>query len=287
MSAQVLANIAGWTVTGPKLAKLMPDLQDINVQAEQKKAIEGNIAEMPQITALQSQLNKFNSDEIKKMYEAAVPGYDEMMTTGGKQINSMLKGELPEDVQRQIARSSGAKSYAGGYGGSPMAGAASAESLGLASLNLIREGLSSTERWLASASSRLPHLADATSMFVSPMQQLQADVQERNTQWNRLWAKRQLQAMPTGLEQAGIGITDWLENIGASAATMGMGMGMGGGGASSMSSPKVSSPPTGVSSEGGNFGGGGDNMGFDTNYGGSNFGGWPDSSGMGSMDMWA
>lgn len=230
MSEQILAKLAHWIPTGSDYAKAMPELQDITLQQSQKKAIEGNIAELPQITALASGINKFNFDELKKMYEASVPGYDEMMTTGGADINSMLKGELPLDVQRQIARSSGAKSFAGGYGGSPMAGAAQAETLGLSSLGLIQEGLGASERWLASAQGRLPHLADTTSMFVSPMQQLTADVNERNTQWSRLWAKRQLELQPKGLKAAAIGITDWLENIGASAATMGIGGAMGSGG---------------------------------------------------------
>jgi len=229
MSANVLASLLGLMgKQGPDLAKMMPELADITTQASQLKAIEGNIAALPKAEELASGVNKFNFDELQKMYQAAVPGYDEMMKTGGTQINSMLKGELPLDVQRSIQRSRGAKSFAGGYGGSPMAGGAEAQSLGLASLDLIREGLSSSERWLASASSRLPHLSDATSMFISPMQQYSADINERNTQWNRLWAKRQLEAQPTAKEQAAIGLLDWVENIGASAATMGIGGAMGG-----------------------------------------------------------
>src|SRR6185436_9073498 len=107
----------------------------------QKKTIATNLAALPNIEELGASINKFNFTQLQDMLKAAIPNYDEIMQTGGKQLSSMLKGEVPEDVQRLVQRSRGAKSFAGGYGGSGMAGAAEAEDLGLTSLGIIREGL--------------------------------------------------------------------------------------------------------------------------------------------------
>jgi len=232
MSAKVLANLLGTTPAygTSDFLGYIPDLPEISAQTEQKKAIAGNIAALPEATQLAAGINKFNFQQLQDMLKAAIPNYDEIMQTGGRQISSFLKGELPEDVQRTIQRSRGAKSFAGGYGGSGVAGAAEAESLGLASLDLIREGLSSSERWLQAASSRLPRLADATSMFISPQQQIGFAVEERNNRFNYDLYKAKVAASGSRAENAFTGLTDWLENIGASAATMGISGAMGGGG---------------------------------------------------------
>jgi hypothetical protein len=253
MSAKVLANLMGWEKTFKDVA--IPDLPTINAQTEQQRAIQGNLDATPQATQLAGQINKFNFDELQKMYQASVPGFDEMMKTGGEQVNSFLKGELPADVQRTIQRSRGARSFAGGYGGSAMAGGAEAESLGLTSLDLIREGLSASERWLQSAASRLPHMADATSMFISPAQQIAVSTSERNSRFNYDFLKAKQAAMPTGAERALTGLTDWVEGILASAATMGISSAMGG-------NVSAGGPGgTGGGAGAGGAGGGGDNYG--------------------------
>jgi len=159
---------------------VVPDLADV-----QKKTIATNLAALPASEEVGAGINKFNFDQLQTMLKAAIPGYDEIMQTGGKQITSMLKGEVPLDVQQTIQRSRGAKSFAGGYGGSGMAGAAEAQSLGLSSLDLIREGLSSAERWTTAAASRLPALYDASKMFLN-----YEDV------FNRDWLAAKVQAAP-------------------------------------------------------------------------------------------
>src|SRR5678815_3120526 len=236
MSAKVLANLLGTTPAygTSDFLGYIPDLPEISAQTEQKKAIAGNIAALPEATQLAAGISKFNFQQLQDMLKAAIPNYDEIMQTGGKQISSMLRGEVPEDVQRVVQRSRGAKSFAGGYGGSGMAGAAEAEDLGLTSLGIIREGLSASERWLQAASSRLPRLADATSMFISPQQQIGFAVEERNNRFNYDLYKAKVAASGSRLEHGLAGLTDWVEGTLASAATMGLGGAMGGGGGSMM-----------------------------------------------------
>lgn len=226
MSAKVLANLAGWEKTFKDV--LIPDLPEVNAQAEQRKAIAGNLEALPEATQLAAGLNKFNFEQLQSMLKMAIPGYDEIMGTGSKQIASMLKGDLPQDVQEMIQRSRGARSFAGGYGGSGMAGAAEAKDIGLGSLDIIREGFSHAERWIQSA--RLPQLADVSAMFRSPEKQIADAYTERNNRFNYDFLKAKQAAMPTGTERALTGLTDWVEGILASAATMGISNVMGGGG---------------------------------------------------------
>lgn len=266
MSAKVLANLAGWTPAygTSDFLPFIPDLPEVSAQKEQRKAIAGNLEALPEATQLAGGINKFNFEQLQTMLKAAIPGYDEIMGTQSKQLTSMLKGELPQDVQESIQRSRGAKSFAGGFGGSGAAGAAEAQSLGLASLDLIREGLSSSERWLQSAASRLPQLADASAMFISPQQQISFAVGERNNRFNYDMYKAKVAASGSRSDNALTGLTDWVEGILASAATMGISNAMGGG-----------SPTEGAAGGmgGTSMGGGGGALGM-WGSGGGKFGGY-------------
>jgi len=135
-----------------------------------------------------------------------------------------------------------------------MAGAAEAEDLGLTSLGIIREGLSASERWLQSV--RLPQLADVSGMFLSPQRAVDRAYDERNNRWNFNFLKAQQANMPKGWEIAVNGLTDWLENIGASAATMGISGAMGGGGSvmgGGLTAQDMTPATRGVVSGGSNF----------------------------------
>src|SRR5262245_26381674 len=85
----------------PGVPYVAPDLQ-----TEQAKAIEGNLANEHDIEALLSRSNAFAQDEALDLMEKAMPGY-------GKLASSLtsLSGELaanpydlPADVQRNIER---------------------------------------------------------------------------------------------------------------------------------------------------------------------------------------
>ena len=67
-------------------------------------------------------------------------------------------------------------------------------------------------------------------MFISPQQQIGFAVEERNNRFNYNLYKAKVAASASRAENAFTGLTDWLENIGASAATMGISGAMGGSG---------------------------------------------------------
>lgn len=173
----------------------VPEFQKINAQAEQSKATQGNIANFGAASQLGSAVNAFNQDQLLGMLRKAIPDYDNMMSQGGNLIQSYMRGEVPRDVQNQISRNASERAVSGGYGGSGMARNLEARDLGLTSLQLTQQGLSSADRWMNSAAQRsTPGMFDVSGMFLSPMQQIGLSVGERDSNFQRDWVKNQLDA---------------------------------------------------------------------------------------------
>jgi hypothetical protein len=240
---------------------VVPDLADV-----QKKTIATNLAAIPNVEELGASINKFNFEELQKMYRESVPGFADMMQTGGRQINSMLRGELPLDVQQQIKRSSGAKSFSGGFGGSPMAGAVEAQALGLGSLDVIREGLTSAERWMSSASSRLPGLYDVSKMFFNP-----------EDTFNRDWLAAKVEAAPDPGKRGRF--DSQMALIGEVLSIYGGGAGYTGKYNANYGNGLTNSDLTMTTRTASNY--------VPNSYQGTNFGGWDDRTGSPSNEMMA
>jgi hypothetical protein len=175
----------------------VPAFVPINAQAAQDQAIQGNIGNFGDMSALASKTNQFNQDQLTAMLRQSIPGYDQMVSSATGNINSQLKGELPSDVTSLINRRMAAKSMAGGYGGSGMARNLEARDLGLTSLQLTNQGLSNAESWMANVRQyQTPSLMDVSSMFITPQQQLAQSTYERDAKWNRDWLAAKIKAMP-------------------------------------------------------------------------------------------
>lgn len=112
------------------------DYTPTDLGTEAGKAARGNLANMPDIMAL---------------LEKIMPGYGEMLKQGGMTTNSLLRGEIPQDVQDQVRRSSAFKALGGGYGGSGMSRALTARDLGRTSLDMTQLGANAAQRWAALA----------------------------------------------------------------------------------------------------------------------------------------
>lgn len=222
-----------------KSKPVLPELDKIDIGTEQQKAITNNLAAQPAAQKLAAGENTFNFDQLTAMLEKAIPFYQQLKQQGSANILSLLKGQIPDDVAAQIQNRVAAKGIEQGYGGSGFAGNTQrgtllARDLGITSLALIDKGISATESWFASAANNaIPRLADASSMFISPQQQLAADVTERNTQWNFNWFKNQFAVQPEPWERAVGGLLDWVATTGESVASTyagNIGGGAGGGG---------------------------------------------------------
>ena len=178
----------------PKIAKYKP----VSPTEEAGKAVAGNIENFPDISKLS---DLYSSEELAQL-EKILPGYGASLSAGKAttdalfgQASQLLAGEIPQDVQDQIQRSSAYTALRGGYQGSPMARALTARDLGLTSLDLMGrgaqmagQGANTMQTWDSLARR---NMLDPGSMLVSPGQQIQvatqnalASQQQRQNQYN-------------------------------------------------------------------------------------------------------
>ena len=179
-------------------SRVIPEFKPINVGEVQKQTIAGNIAAIPQASQLASAINLFNRSEATKSLEASTPGATDVLKKGTEQLAAFIRGEIPKDVSDQVAQQSAERALGGGFGGSGAAKALTARDLGLTSLNLVQQGLSTAEQWLSGAQqlTQPGGYFDVSGMLVTPGQGLQIATEERNAQFQRDLLKAQVDAAP-------------------------------------------------------------------------------------------
>lgn len=164
----------------PKLTPYVP----VDLTGSQAATIQGNLETTPAAQELASKTNVFNQQQILAMLKAAVPGYQQIQETTGKQIGSLLKGELPADVSAYVKSQAASKAVAGGFAGGGMASNLTMRDLGLTSLQAINQGLDAANRWIQTTrATAVPELFDVSRMFMTPAQRASLDVSQRVTQW--------------------------------------------------------------------------------------------------------
>ena len=162
-------------------------------QESQQRAITGNIAAFQPASELAEMTNQFNQEQLLQQLRAAMPGYDTMVSRAGRNISSQLAGEIPADVAMQVNRKAAAASLSGGYGTGGMARNLEARDLGLTSYGIAQQGLNSAMQWIANSRQyRTPETMDITSMFITPQQQGEWDVNK----WQRDLLAAGVAAMP-------------------------------------------------------------------------------------------
>lgn len=175
----------------------VPTIPKLDLAQEQKAAVAGNLGVLPEAQGLVSKTNLFNIDQINKMLAQAIPGYGDITGNVAKNIQSLTAGEIPQDVQEAVTRGAAGRALSGGYGGTQAGNNLVARDLGLTSLGLTQQGLSSAESWMKTMDSLYaPGMLNLSSMFVSPMQQYQADNEQNLQQFQNQWMRSQIEAMP-------------------------------------------------------------------------------------------
>src|ERR1700744_3226326 len=145
LAGNLLGNLLGGT-SKPSV----PAWQNISLPQQQAAAIAANTAALPGTEALVSSSNQFSHDQISKMLEQAIPGYNSIVGSASSNIESMLKGEIPTDVSQAVQSSDAAQAIGGGYAGTGAAKNLVARDLGLTSLNLTQQGINSAQSWISS-----------------------------------------------------------------------------------------------------------------------------------------
>ncbi len=131
-----LIGAAGAYFGGKKAAGTAP-LSPIDLQLEQKKAIEGNLVNEGSIEALLSRSNSFNQDQSLSLMEKAMPGYTKLAgkLTGLASDLATNPYDLPPDVQANLQRQAAERGISvGGGSGSNFQGFSLLRDLGVNSL---------------------------------------------------------------------------------------------------------------------------------------------------------
>ena len=190
------AGVAGGLLGGLlKKKPKVPEFKPVNAGEETANAIGINRSNFSSATQLGEDVNQFNQEQLLAAMRGAIPDVDAISGTASKNLLSMLRGELPDDVASNVERRAAARGYSGGVGGSQFAKNMTARDLGLTSLQITQQGLDSATRWISNARQNLvaPQF-DVTSMFISPSQNLQNTWMNRQAEFNRNFMGNQIDA---------------------------------------------------------------------------------------------
>lgn len=125
----------------------------VNAADAGNQAINWNMGQTENFQGLASSFNKGAVEDRMDMLKTISPQWENQRDIADKSNMAMMKGEVPLDVQQQMARSSAYNSFNAGYSGSPSGRQGTlARDLGLTSLGLVQQGQSNAQDWLKTTS---------------------------------------------------------------------------------------------------------------------------------------
>lgn len=217
----------------------VPQFNWIDLAQQQLDTTKGNLGVLPQAEELGGQVNSFMRGERAKTL-AGIPGLSDLESLQLGNLKSWLKGELPADVASQVQRHANSQAFAGGYGGSGMAGNLSARDLGLTSLQLSQSAMPMANQFAQNeyAMRATPEFNPA-SMFVDPMSAAKFNAGQQSQQWNRDWLANRIASQPEPWQQSLMNSTQQAGAIGDSLFASYLGSMTGGAGASAASNMMI------------------------------------------------
>lgn len=187
MSWGIVAGAAITTVGGIVSAKQMKTgnavyQEKLDWQAEQQKAIEGNLATLPQSEKLSAATNTFNQSESNRLMEAALPGWSKLQSSMTSTAQNLMTNpyELDQDTQDYLQKkaaemgvSSGAR---GGFEKFNLL-----KDFGVTSMQYGTQRINQAQSLFSTLASTAPRVNPMSpiSMFVSPTQ-IAATQQQQN-----------------------------------------------------------------------------------------------------------
>ena len=199
---------------------VLPDFVPTELGPEQIAALQANIAAEPYITSLQDWYGPYVENALA---QAGFPIKD--LISGGAVLTKQeqavaqqeLSGQVPQDVQDALQRSSAFQNLMGGFAGSSMGGANAARNLGLTSLQLQQQGLQ-TAQAAGNAAQTWAGLANMTLMnpssyMVTPAQAISLDQYNKAQQLQLGIARANIAAAPNPIAK---GLSDLVAYLTAS-----------------------------------------------------------------------
>lgn len=193
-----------------------PNAIPVDASKEAGKAIAANQSNLASASQLAAGTNAANQKNLLDSLRAAIPGFDNLVSSTSGQIQNQLEGKLPKDVIDLVNRQSAAANVASGTAGSGFGRNLTTRDLGLTSLQLVQQGIQNSNQWLANARQNLtaPQF-DVSNMFISPAQQIAVTAQNNTNQWNVQWLQDQMKAAQSNRNIIGGGLEQFGQSLGS------------------------------------------------------------------------
>jgi hypothetical protein len=174
----VIGGLAGALFGGKKATQKAPkaaQFKPVDAQAEQDRAIAGDLSASDDIESLISRANNFTQDQANGLMEKAVPGFGQLSGRFTAQANSLLDNPyaLPDDVSTNLTRLAAERGISTG-----VRGQANDYSLlrdfGINSLNYGNQRISQAQSILQTIAGLAPKVNPMSpiSFYVTPQQQI-------------------------------------------------------------------------------------------------------------------
>jgi hypothetical protein len=176
----------------------VPAFKPIDFEAEQKQAIQQNIAALQPATELAQKTTAAEQSQLESQLRRAIPGYDQLVSQAGANIGAALRGEISPEVSAQVQRSTAGRALSGGFGaGSGFGRALTARDLGLTGMQIQNQGLAQAQNFIQQQRTfGMVQPFSVSSMFITPSQRINALSQQNQQQYNRDLQAAQVAAMP-------------------------------------------------------------------------------------------
>jgi hypothetical protein len=176
----------------------VPAFKPIDFEAEQKQAIQQNIAALQPATELAQKTTAAEQSQLESQLRRAIPGYDQLIQQASQNIGSALRGELSPEATRNLQRFSAGQALTRGYGGGSGMGLFGAvQNYARASEARQQQGLAQAQNFIQQQRAfGMVQPFSVSSMFITPSQRINALAQQNQQQYNRDLQAAQVAAMP-------------------------------------------------------------------------------------------
>lgn len=212
----------------------VPNAPQVDIDKEQLANVESNLASFEAAKGLAEQFNDFMQAQVSKRLKTNVPELEGLQAQAAENYGRQLRGELSLSDSATAQRKSVAGTLMRGTAGSQAGSATVLRDLGLTQYGVQQQAQAALPNYLsAMAAIKSAPLFDFSNVFISPMQRIGAQWQNKQSAWNVQNLKNQLKVQPEPWQKALAGFGDSLLTAAASYYTMGGGLGGAGGGGGS------------------------------------------------------
>ena len=227
------AIIGGTSLLGGLLSKgskpKIPELKPIDFAAEQRQAIQQNIASLEPATELAQKTTAAEQSQLEAQLRRAIPGYDQLVKQAGANIGAALRGEISPEVSAQVQRSTAGRALSGGFGaGSGFGRALTARDLGLTGMQIQNQGLAQAQNFIQQQRAfGMVQPFSVSSMFITPAQRIGAIQEQQARMYGRDLTAAQVAAAPSPMQQAAqTAFTNFGGTVGGALSQYGMYQGL-------------------------------------------------------------